>query len=154
MFFKYLITFLFSTVKFAFSFPLAIYQYKFNYIETLITTTLGGFVGVLLFVFLTDYIVLIWNYLASITKINTIPLVVNNSNQPKKIITRRNKMIVKIKNKYGLIGLAILTPVLLSIPVGTFLCIRYYPNYKKTILLLFLSIVLWSNIISFIVYKL
>lgn len=154
MLFKYISIFLLSTVKFAFSFPLAVYQYKFNYIETLTTTILGGLAGVLLFAFLTDYIVLIWNYIASITKISKIPTIVRNNNKPKKVITRRNKMIVRIKNKYGLIGLAIITPVLLSIPVGTFISIRYYPDFKKTILILFLSILFWSNIISFVMYKL
>ena len=154
MFLKYISIFLLSTVKFAVSFPLAVYQYKFNYIETLTITILGGLAGVLLFAFLTDYIVLIWNYIASITKISKIPTIVRNNNKPKKVITRRNKMIVRIKNKYGLIGLAIITPVLLSIPVGTFISIRYYPDFKKTILILFLSILFWSNIISFVMYKL
>lgn len=154
MFLKYISIFLLSTVKFAVSFPLAVYQYKFNYFETLATTIFGGLVGVLLFAFLTDYIVLAWNYFISITRLNQIPALFKNNNKPKKVITRRNKMIVRIKNKYGLIGLALITPVLLSIPVGTFISMRYYPDFKKTILVLFLSILFWSNILSFVLYKL
>src|SRR5262245_37085103 len=43
------------------------------------------------------------------------------SNQPKKrIFTTRNRRIIKIWQSYGLVGLAALTPIIFSIPIGTF----------------------------------
>lgn len=153
MFFKYLITFLFSAVKFAFAFPLAVYQYKFSYIETLSLTISGGILGVFVFAFLTDYIVMLWTYFITITKLNKIKLFSKKTNVNAKKFTFKNKTIVKVKKNYGLIGLAILTPILLSIPVGTFISLRYFPERNKTISYLIISVILWANIISFILYK-
>ncbi|OFX57839.1 MAG: hypothetical protein A2046_09125 [Bacteroidetes bacterium GWA2_30_7] len=150
MFVKYLIVFLLSSVKFALSFPLAIYEYKFSYIETLILTTSGGIFGSFIFAYLTKYIVIIWRYFLDITKLNNINYFNRNKNIPRKKMTRRNKLIVIVRTKYGLIGLALITPILLSIPIGTFISLRYYPNYKKTLLYLIISIVMWANIISLV----
>jgi prolipoprotein diacylglyceryltransferase len=52
------------------------------------------------------------------------------------------------KKKYGLWGIAILTPVLLSIPLGTFLANKYYRNKKTVLFSLTLSVVCWSIIMA------
>ena len=53
---------------------------------------------------------------------------------------------VRIKQKYGLIGIALTTPFLLSIPVGVFLVVRYYRASRVKFLYLIASNVLWSVI--------
>ncbi|MBL4585585.1 MAG: hypothetical protein JKX84_00800 [Flavobacteriales bacterium] len=62
-----------------------------------------------------------------------------------------NKLIVKIKRDYGLIGLAAVTPILLSIPLGTFLAARYFDNKRKVLTYLCASVVVWSVIVSSVV---
>ena len=73
--------------------------------------------------------------------------------QPKKkrVFTWKNKLIVKVKREYGLIGLAALTPTILSIPVGTFLAARYFSDQKKVISYLAASVIVWSVIVSSVV---
>lgn len=51
----------------------------------------------------------------------------NITERPKaRVFNRRNRLIIKIRNSYGFAGIIILTPVLLSIPIGTFLALKYY----------------------------
>ena len=53
---------------------------------------------------------------------------------------------VRIKQRYGLIGIAFTTPLLLSIPVGVFLAARYYRSSKTKYLYLIGSNLVWSVI--------
>ena len=55
--------------------------------------------------------------------------------------TRWNKFLVKIKKVYGMWGIVLLTPVLLSLPVGAFLLRKYYPG-KRPLLIMVGSIVI------------
>jgi hypothetical protein len=64
----------------------------------------------------------------------------------KKIFTQRTRRIVRIKQKYGLIGIAVSTPLLLSIPVGVFLVVRYYRSSRSKFLYLIASNMAWSAI--------
>ncbi len=75
----------------------------------------------------------------------------NKKPKKKKVFTLKNKLIVRVKRDYGLIGLAAATPVLLSIPLGTFLAARYFPNPLKVISYLCASVVVWSVIVSSVV---
>ncbi len=64
----------------------------------------------------------------------------------KKVFTNKNRRIVRIKQRYGLIGIAMITPLLLSIPVGTFLMIRYYQRSRFKFIALIASNIVWSVI--------
>jgi hypothetical protein len=66
----------------------------------------------------------------------------------KHIFTRRNRMIVRLKNNYGLWGIVITTPVLLSIPVGAFLASHYFPRNKRMVLYMLASIFAWGILLS------
>lgn len=146
MLFKYITTFLLSTVKFAFALPLAAYQYKFSFFETFIICSLGGVTGIILFAFLSKQILNIWEIVVQKTKLK-------KQKKEKRKFTKRNRFIIKIKSNYGLIGLSIITPILISIPVGTFLTIRYYKNYWKSVTSLILSVLFWAGLISVAIYK-
>ncbi|MCB0397069.1 MAG: hypothetical protein KDD36_10465 [Flavobacteriales bacterium] len=134
MIWKALTVFLMSTVKFAFAFPVA-YGADLPFWWMFLSTTLGGITGVLIFGVLSDRITAWW--------VNR--RISRNNGKPHKIFTRSNRRLVRIKTKYGLPGIAFLTPALLSIPVGTFLAIRYYRHEeKKAFLYLAISVIAWS----------
>ncbi len=137
-----LITILFSTFKFAATFPLAIFQFKFNFFETILWTNMGGVIGIYFFTFLSDKLISWWNRTFKKSGKERRGKQVSN----KRIFTKRNRRIVRIKQKYGLLGIAISTPFLLSIPVGTFLVVRYYRSAKSGIIYLIASNLLWSTI--------
>lgn len=69
--------------------------------------------------------------------------------EPKKRnFSRMNKVIVNVKRKFGLIGLAIITPAIISIPIGCILAAKYFRTRSLTLPLLLLSTLLWSLFLS------
>jgi len=137
-----LITILLSSVKFAMTFPLAILQFNFSFPETLLWTNVGGILGIYFFAYLSERLITWWNRTFKKSADPAIP----NGSEEKKIFTRRNRRIVRIKQQYGLLGIAVSTPFLLSIPVGTFLVVRYYRHTRTRFLFLILSNAVWSVI--------
>ena len=136
--------FLLSSVKFVFGgVPLAL-GLGFSFFKAVTVTSLGGFVGILFFVFLSEKLI------ANFKKVKE-----KKKNQDlhfhstvKKIFTRRNKMIVKVKHRFGLTGIALLTPLLISIPLGCYLAVRYFKNKQRIIAYMFVSILFWSIAVS------
>lgn len=137
-----LITILLSAVKFAMTFPLAILQFQFSFLETILWTNIGGMAGIYFFAFLSEKLIAWWNR----TFRKSRPSDITGNRKEKRIFTRRNRRIVLIKQKYGLIGIAISTPSLLSIPLGTFLVVRYYRHTRTRFLYLVVANLIWSVI--------
>jgi len=147
-FFKLLEVLLVSGFKFIFA-PLLSFKLGFSYFQTILFTSIGGLLGVIFFFYLSAAILSLFRKFW--------PLIKNyffKQIQQKKIITYnkkfsfKNKFLVNARKKYGLWGIALLTPVLLSIPLGTFLANKYYKNKKTVLLSLIFSVFCWSIIIS------
>ncbi len=66
----------------------------------------------------------------------------------RKIFSKRSRRMVKMWAKYGLLGMAALTPILFSIPIGTFIMSRMEKNKKKILLYMFVSIFCWSLVLT------
>lgn len=99
----------------------------------------GGVVGVVVFYFLGKLINKGINALFARWKKNK---------TPKKAFTKNNRRLLFLKNKYGLIGIATLTPILLSIPLGCFLAARFYRKKNSTIFIMLLSVIVWTVVFS------
>ncbi len=50
----------------------------------------------------------------------------------KKKFTKTNKFVVKMKMKFGLIGIAMFAPLFLSVPLGSIIVAKFYGKEKKT----------------------
>jgi hypothetical protein len=105
--------------------------FGFSYLEVVLFTSIGGILGVTVFLFLSEWL---QNFIA-----RKFP-----SKKPKKIFNRRNRMIVKVKKNFGLPGIAFITPALLSIPIGTIVASTIYNNHKKVFLYQTASVLVWS----------
>lgn len=132
-----LIVIFFATFKFALTFPLAIYTLHFNFWETLVYINTGGAIGVFFFAYLYKYLIILWNRIFPKLKDS-------RCTRSRKTFSKRNRRLVHIKQKYGMAGIAILNPVLLSIPVGVFLMVKYYPRKRSIFLYLISGQVVWS----------
>jgi len=152
--FKLLQILLISAFKFLFA-PLISFKMGFNYVQTIIFTTIGGILGVLFFYFLSNIIIGLYRrYLAVYfrffflkirkKKKSIAPVVI----KIKKKFTRKNRFIILLKGKVGMIGIAILTPTVLSIPLGTFLASKYYSKKKAILIYLSISVAFWSFVLS------
>ncbi|PKP47394.1 MAG: hypothetical protein CVT95_05715, partial [Bacteroidetes bacterium HGW-Bacteroidetes-12] len=67
---------------------------------------------------------------------------------PKKQFTKKNRWIITLKTKYGLIGISTLSPIFFSIPLGCFLASRFYRNEKKTVFIMLLGVLFWSIVFT------
>ena len=157
---KLLQVLLVSGIKFLFG-PLVSLGYGFTWIETVVFTTAGGILGLLFFYFLSKWVIRQLNRLTpAYNNFGTfLRNIGNDLADTKKLIkpakrkfTRKNKLIIRIRNKYGFLGIILLTPVLLSIPIGAFLAQKYYSRKKHTLVYLSLSVMLWSFFISSVLF--
>jgi len=162
---------LISSVKFALG-PSYVYfkeNYgQFTFLQTNIYTIIGGMLGVTVFMYFSEWIIRAYRnvkkfYRKSLMKGKEIfspPVAdieekveihydyIEESKNKKRIFTRRSRRIVRIWKNYGLIGLAALTPILFSIPIGTFIITRLEHNHKKILLYMFISVTCWSLILT------
>ena len=119
--------------------PAAIYVAGFSFVESVLITASGGFAGVIAFYRLGDAISRWW--------VNRFPV-----KRVKKKFTKKNRGFINFRNKYGLYGLAFVTPCIISIPIGCFLAAKYYGTKKRMIPFLFISVVFWSLTLSTFTY--
>jgi ABC-type antimicrobial peptide transport system permease subunit len=138
-----LLIILLSSTKFLTA-PITALNIGFGYLQTLLITTIGGIIGVLFFFFLSNMIMLALQKLSPSMRFS-------KTKTKKRKFTWKNKLIVRVKRDFGLVGLAALTPTILSIPVGTFLAARYFENRIKVLSYLIISVCVWSIIISSVV---
>lgn len=120
--------------------PTVIFIYKSNYIMALASSCTGAVFGTVVFTYLFAGILKWWDRIKE---------GMFSSKHPKKIFTKFNRRVIRIKHRFGLIGIAILTPIFLSIPIGAFLAERFYKDKKKVILYLGVSSVAWCFILYF-----
>jgi hypothetical protein len=135
---------LLSAFKFQLAFPLA-KSSGLTFWETTIATISGGIAGVFFFVFLSEKLVF---FLISISAKKNFSNVVQTKKKPKKKFSKISRFLVKFSRKFGLIGLAFITPSILSIPLGTFISSRlndkFVRNKPLLIIYLIVSVVFWS----------
>ncbi|MFO7827669.1 MAG: hypothetical protein R6V23_03530 [Bacteroidales bacterium] len=139
---KELIVIVSATWKFAATFPIAVYIFRMSFFETILYTNIGGFIGLAAFTLLSRGALKLFDAYW--------PKKWRCKKKPRKTFTKRNRRLVTIKKKYGLPGIVILTPVLLSIPIGVFLNTKYYGHQKSSYFYLFLGQIAWSFIYTII----
>jgi hypothetical protein len=144
-FWKVVQVILLSSVKFAAGPPFAYFggEQALSTGETFFYCLCGGLIGVLIFTYVSAPILRAEKIL-----VRTIRTFVGKKpetqSKRKLIFTRRNRRVVGIWMKYGLAGIAFLTPVLLSIPIGTLIANSLVHNKRKILLFMFISLVFWS----------
>lgn len=130
-----------ASVKFAVFVPLTIVSQKLGFWEALIFAVSSGGFGIVLFVYLSRSIISAWQWIKAKTGLN-------KNKKPKRKFSRKSRLIVKLKSRYGLWGIAFLSPLLISIPVGCFIASRYYKNRKRVLLVMFAGVVFWSLVFA------
>jgi len=157
---KFLHVILLASVKYIITLPYAL-LIGMKYPQALLAVLLGGIGGFLFFYYLSKQFIKLVNFVWPCI-CNKIPQVFKvhyetfckkrKNKKPAKIFTRRNRFITRIKTTYGLWGIILATPVLLTIPVGAFLANKYYSRQRHIVLYMILSIVGWAGILSGVVH--
>jgi hypothetical protein len=113
--------------------------FGFTFFKTFLFTSIGGCLGVLVFYRLSDWLMersrLQWlRKRAEALLLGGRPL--------KPVFTKRNRRIVRLKHVSGYLGVAALTPLVLTIPLGSILAARFFHHDRRTVPALLLSVVL------------
>ena len=119
----------FSATKFFLAPPAAVLA-GYDYWQSVLICGIGGSLGFLFFYFGAAWVSRLW-------------MKYRKSNK-KKTFSRKNKLIVKTKAIFGLVGIAVLTPCLLSVPLGAILAANYYSKNKLTIPIFLTFVWLWA----------
>jgi cytochrome b subunit of formate dehydrogenase len=125
----YLTFFGFSTVKFLFT-PFGGPTAGLTFLETYICCVAGAIVSSLVFYFSSAYFM----EKAKERKLKKMQNLVPGTNQLPKKSSAGKKRILKIRNKFGIIGIAFFAPLILSIPLGSIIVARLYGNYVRVYL--------------------
>ena len=121
--------------------PTVIFIYKSNYFLALLSSCVGVVFGTVVFTYLFAGILKWWDNLK---------FGMFSSKHPKKVFTKFSRRVIRIKQRFGLTGIAILTPIFLSLPIGAFLAERFYKDKNKVITYLSISGIAWCFILYFI----
>ena len=133
---KYLTVIAGSMFKFLFG-PLFSLAYKLSFLESCILTIIGMMLSAIILSLLGEQIK---------------KHIFNKYFKPKRLFTKRRRRTVRIWRKYGLAGVAFLTPVIFM-PVGGPLIATYYgETWRRIVPYMFISAVFWSPITTGWVY--
>lgn len=124
-----------TMVKFVFG-PLGGYAAGLNIVVTILVTVCSMMTVVMAFAFFGNFI-----------RKQVMRRIFNS-----KKFTERNRKYVSIWRRYGLFGIAFLTPILLTPIGGTLLAISFGTPRNKLILFMFVSAAAWSVLMTVVVY--
>lgn len=94
---------------------------------------IGGIIGIVLFTYLGSYI---QEYL-----VRKFPRRFGRR------FTSSNRFLVRIKQRFGLGGIAVLTPIILSIPVGVLFALALTHDKKKILISMLMSMFFWATVL-------
>lgn len=134
--------FVFCATKFFIAVP-AVLIAGYSYWETILISSSGGIAGFFVFFYIGE-MKLVRLYLGKIIDWLLGLFGISLATKERKTFSKKTRFIVKVKGRYGIIGLALLTPSVFSIPLGSLIAARYFDDNKITIPVMLFSIVLWS----------
>lgn len=125
-----------SMLKFIFG-PLGGYVAGLNIITTILSTVAGTMTVVIGFTFFGDFL-----------RDRVFRRVFKNQ----KKFSERNRKFIRIWRRYGLVGVAALTPILLTPIGGTLLAVSFGTPRNKLVFAMFVSASIWSVVLSIAIY--
>lgn len=132
--FKVIALILFSGTKFFVALPATVLA-GYTPLQTILITCTGGIFSFFFFFYFGDWVRTY--YLKFFSK------------KEKIHFSKRNRFLVKIKNKYGRFSIAFISPCILGIPIGALLSIAFFGKNKQTIYFFVFSIIFWSVLLSY-----
>lgn len=112
---------------------------EFGFFPAVILTISGGMIGVFVFAFAEKAILRYYQKKNAGLKVR---------------ITKYKRWLVGLKKSIGLTGIALLTPILLQVPIGTLLAMRLIKNTKKVSLYMLGAFVFYSFLLCGLYYYL
>src|SRR5688572_12547081 len=124
MLYKIVVAFLLSSVKYALGVAWCMARFD-NHLISFLVTLLGGATGVVVFTYFGTVINLWW---ARIRK---------KKHKNKKIFTKKNRRLVWLRNYGGLTVVALLSPIIISIPGGCIFATTFEHDRRRILIFMF-----------------
>lgn len=137
---KYLSVIFASMIKF-FGGPLTGLALKITWIETAICSVIGMMITVALITFFGDYIQRFFTRVFQ-----------KGEPKKKKKFTRSNKLAVRVRRRFGLLGISFLTPILFSPIGGAILALAFRYHKRDIIVNMLVSACVWGVIQCLFLY--
>lgn len=134
---KYIPVIIASTIKFVGG-PLSGAALGLSWLETVICTTLGMMISVVLVTYAGAALQALANRWRS---------------TPPKLFTKRTRMAIRVWKRSGLMGIAFLTPLILTPIGGTILAISFGVKRGQILLYMFISAFLWAIVQTLAFYQ-
>lgn len=119
--------------------------FGFSFLQNFLFTSIGGCIGVLLFYNLSAWLTERAR-LRSMRK--RAQAIASGAASAVRVFTKRNRWIIRLKHVSGFVGVAALTPLVLTIPVGSILAARFFHHDRRTVPALLLSVVFQALCVS------
>ncbi len=132
----------FVTCSFAFKigFPTTFMVLDRDFVQVIAVSSGGGIAGNIVFTYLSAALLkAIHNFRLKRGLIHR-----------RKVFTKFNRRVIRVKQRFGLAGIAFITPILLSTPIGAFLAERFFKDKRKIILYLSAATIFWAFALYFI----
>ena len=110
-----------------------------TWIETVLITTTGAAIGVFVFYHFGEWLS------AQLSRFKF------RTSKKKKVFTRSRRMFVRLKSRFGIVGL-IMISVFISVPLTAILGARLYKHDKAAIPKLIIGFAVWSVLLTTIAY--
>lgn len=110
---------------------------NYSYLDSVLILVISGFVGIIFFYFFSNWV-------------NKMVDKFFNKKKKRQKFSKKTRRFISIKNKYGLLGVSFLTPILLSIPLGCFIASRFFYKQKNTLLIMLAGVAFWSLMLPLI----
>ena len=131
---KILSVFLTCSFAFKIGFPTTFFVLEHDFASVMLVSCGGGIAGNVFFTYLS----------AAILKAIHAFRAKRGLIHRKKVFTSFNRRVIKVKQKFGLAGIAFITPIFLSTPVGAFLAERFFKDKRKIMIYLSIATVFWG----------
>ena len=113
--------------------------YQLSILEIFICVGGGGILGVFLFTIAGEQIRK-WLKARRMRKMKDKPA--------KPIKIKKARKILRIWNKYGLLGVAILTPPVISPPIGSIISVAFRASRSRILIYMAISVIVWSGLFA------
>ena len=137
----YIYVFFLANIKVLFASSIAKASTDLSFIEIFLSTVIGAIFCFNLFFFLSKRIMTISHK----RRVEAY----KKGNKRKKNFTKKNKLIVRLKNsKMGFLLICILVPLFFSIPIGTIVVAKFYGERINTYIVVSITLIIVSFLLS------
>jgi len=123
-----------------------------TYFQTFFANAAGAIVSMVFFYFSADLLIR-YNHKRKVKK-HQLARQLGEKIERKKIFTRRNKLIVRMKNKIGFVPFALWAPLFLSIPIGSIITAKFFGKKRTTLWVMIAGVFLNNTLTVSLVYLL